>query len=62
MRPQFHRLDLYEPKTLEAVSQAFDAIWNVLREDDPFSGGCRGWRVENCYWAKAYNLGGRRRN
>ena len=36
MRPQSHRLDLYEPKTLEAVSQAFDAIWNVLREDDPF--------------------------
>jgi hypothetical protein len=36
MRPQFQRLDLYEPKTLEAVSQAFDAIWNVLREDDPF--------------------------
>jgi hypothetical protein len=27
---------LYELKTLEAVSQAFDAIWNVLREDDPF--------------------------
>jgi hypothetical protein len=36
MRPQFHRVDLYELKTLEAVSQAFDAIWNVLREDDPF--------------------------
>jgi hypothetical protein len=36
MRPQLHRLDLYEPKTLEAVSQAFDSIWNVLREDDPF--------------------------
>jgi hypothetical protein len=36
MRPQFHRVDLNELKTLEAVSQAFDAIWNVLREDDPF--------------------------
>jgi hypothetical protein len=35
MRTQFHRVDLYELKTLEAVSQAFDAIWNVLREDDP---------------------------
>ncbi len=27
---------MYELKTLEAASQAFDAIWNVLREDDPF--------------------------
>jgi len=36
MRPQFHRRYLYELKTLEAVSQAFDAVWNVLREDDPF--------------------------
>jgi hypothetical protein len=36
MCPQFHRPDLYNPKKLEAVSQAFDAIWNVLRADDPF--------------------------
>jgi hypothetical protein len=36
MRPQFHQRDLYELKTLEAVNQAFDDIWNTLREDDPF--------------------------
>lgn len=36
MCPQFHRPDLYNPKTLEAVSQAFDAVWKVLRADDPF--------------------------
>ena len=26
----------YEPKTLAAMDQAFAAIWNVLRADDPF--------------------------
>jgi hypothetical protein len=36
MHPQFHKPDLYNSKTLEAVSEAFDAIWNVLRADDPF--------------------------
>jgi len=36
MGSRSHRVDFYDPKTLEAVSQAFDAIWNVLREDDPF--------------------------
>jgi hypothetical protein len=36
MGSRSHRVDFYDPRTLEAVSQAFDAIWNVLREDDPF--------------------------
>jgi hypothetical protein len=36
MGSRLHRVDFYDPRTLEAVSQAFDAIWNVLREDDPF--------------------------
>ena len=30
------RLDVYDPKTLEVMDQAFAAIWNVLRADDPF--------------------------
>ena len=30
------RQDLYEPKTLAAMDQAFAAIWNVLQADDPF--------------------------
>jgi hypothetical protein len=34
MSSQVQRPDLY--KTLEAVSHAFDSIWNVLREDNPF--------------------------
>ena len=33
---QNSRQDLYEPKTLAAMDQAFAAIWNVLRADDPF--------------------------
>ena len=30
------RLDIYDPKTLVVMDQAFAAIWNVLRADDPF--------------------------
>ena len=30
------RLDVYDPKTLEVMDQAFAAIWNVIRADDPF--------------------------
>jgi len=30
------RIDLYAPKTLAVMDQAFAAIWNVLRADDPF--------------------------
>ena len=31
--PQSH---IYDPKTLAVMDQAFAAIWNVLRADDPF--------------------------
>ena len=30
------RLDFYTPKTLAVMDQAFAAIWNVLKADDPF--------------------------
>ena len=36
MTSQNSRQDLYEPKTLAAMDQAFAAIWNVLRANDPF--------------------------
>jgi hypothetical protein len=36
MTSQNFRQDLYEPKKLAAMDQAFAAIWNVLRADDPF--------------------------
>ena len=31
--PQSH---IYDPKTLAVMDQAFAAIWNVLRANDPF--------------------------
>jgi hypothetical protein len=30
------RIDLYDPKMLEALGQAFDATWVVLQTRDPF--------------------------
>jgi hypothetical protein len=30
------RPDIYDPKTLAVMDQAFAAIWTVLRTDDPF--------------------------
>ena len=36
MTPQNSRSDIYDPKTLAVMDQAFAAIWKVLRADDPF--------------------------
>ena len=36
MTSQNSRQDLYEPRTLAAMDQAFAAIWKALRADDPF--------------------------
>jgi hypothetical protein len=36
MTSQNLRSDIYDPKTLAVMDQAFAAIWNVLRADDPF--------------------------
>ena len=30
------RLDLYDPKTLEALRQAFDGAWVMIQARDPF--------------------------
>ena len=30
------RADIYDPKTLAVMDQAFAAIWHMLRPDDPF--------------------------
>ena len=30
------RADIYDPKTLAAMDQAFAAVWHMLRADDPF--------------------------
>jgi len=30
------RADIYDPKTLAAMDQAFAAVWHMVRADDPF--------------------------
>jgi hypothetical protein len=30
------RADIYDPKTLAAMDQAFAAVWHMLRADEPF--------------------------
>ena len=47
--PNF-RTDIYDPKTLPAIDQAFAAIWHVLRADDPLH--CEGegaTRSKHCH-------------
>ena len=36
MTSQTPRIDFYAPKMLAVMDQAFAAIWNVLKADDPF--------------------------
>jgi hypothetical protein len=36
MTSQNTRSDIYDPKTLAVMDQAFAAIWNDLKADDPF--------------------------
>jgi hypothetical protein len=36
MISQNPRPDIYDPETLAVMDQAFAAVWNVLRADDPF--------------------------
>jgi len=33
--PDF-RADIYDPKTLASMDQAFAAVWHMLRANDPF--------------------------
>jgi hypothetical protein len=52
MGSRLHRVDFYDPRTLEAVSQAFDAICNVLRKDDPF----RDYAEDQRFWRQRGRL------
>ena len=36
MTSQNPRADIYDPKTLAAMDQAFAAAWHMLRADEPF--------------------------
>ena len=36
MTSEIPRPDIYDPKTLAVMDQAFAAVWNILKADDPF--------------------------
>jgi hypothetical protein len=36
MYPQHPQINPYDPKTLDALGEAFDATWVVLQASDPF--------------------------
>jgi len=56
MTSQNSRQDLYEPKTLAAMDQAFAAIWKVLRADDPFRDYARDGELRLVIGQKLLNL------
>jgi hypothetical protein len=58
MASQIRQHDLYEPQTLEAVSQAFDSIWNILRADDPFRDYANDRELRTVVGKKLTALGG----
>ena len=36
MTSEIPRPDIYDPKTLAVMDQAFAAVWNIPKADDPF--------------------------
>jgi hypothetical protein len=53
------RIDLYAPKTLAVMDQAFAAIWNVLKADDPFRDYAKDGELRIAVGQKLLNPGGR---
>jgi len=56
MTSQNSRQDLYEPRTLAAMDQAFAAIWKALRADDPFRDYARDSELRIAIGKKLLNL------
>ena len=50
------RIDLYAPKTLAVMDQAFAAIWNVLKADDPFRDYAKDGELRIAVGRKLLNL------
>jgi hypothetical protein len=50
------RINLYAPKTLAVMDQAFAAIWNVLRADDPFRDYAKDGELRIAVGQKLLNL------
>jgi hypothetical protein len=45
MYPQNPQINPYDPKTLDALGEAFDATWVVLQARDPFRDSERVWEL-----------------
>jgi hypothetical protein len=50
------RIDFYAPKTLAVMDQAFAAIWNVLKADDPFRDYAKDGELRIAVGQKLLNL------
>ena len=56
MTSQNPRLHIYDPKTLALMDQAFAAIWNVLKADDPFRDYAKDGELRIAVGQKLLNL------
>lgn len=56
MCPLNPRIDLYDPKALEALGQAFDATWVVLQARDPFRDFLRDTELQDALSQKLMEL------
>ena len=56
MTSQNPRLHIYDPKTLAVMDQAFAAIWNVLKADDPFRDYAKDGELRIAVGRKLLNL------
>ena len=50
------QVDIYDPKTLAAMDQAFAAVWRMLRADDPFRDYARDSELRIAIGKKLLNL------
>jgi len=50
------RPDIYDPKTLAVMDQAFAVIWNVLKADDPFRDYAKDGELRIAVGQKLLNL------
>ena len=50
------RADIYDPKTLAAMDQAFAAVWRMLSADDPFRDDASDSELKIAIGTKLLNL------
>ncbi len=58
MTSHYSRQDLYEPRTLAAMDQAFAAIWKALKSNDPFRDYARDSELRLVIGKKLLDLAG----